>query len=225
MRQMGENFIPFGAFLLSFCSSELQIFIFAANSNNMQLKDSDRRKRFLSERISVVEASDSTSLIISPDYDQAKQKWLWLWVTLWSLAGIAVLLQLFGDYSKEEKLYLSVWLAFWFYFEYVGIYALLWKIKGFERLLINKDSFIYSKNLGKSGKKQIFPKQNISSLIPIAVSEKSLIFNLTNSYWNRGNEAVEIRVNGQNIRFGLKLSKPEAASVISFLRKSGIPPQ
>jgi hypothetical protein len=186
-------------------------------------KKSSRPKKFLSERISLAEVNGTSSLIISPDYDPSKQKWLWLWVILWTLAGLIVFAQLLGNYTREEKLFLGVWLAFWFYFEYVGVYALLWKIKGFERLLINQESFIYSKNIGKSGKKQVFYKQNITALNTIDISEKSLIFNLSSSYWNRGNESIEIRVNGKDIKFGLKLSKPEAASVVSFLRKAGIP--
>jgi hypothetical protein len=172
--------------------------------------------KFISDRISISESQGNVSIIISPDYDARKQKFLTVWLLLWTLGGLVIFTQLFGEYTKDEKLFFSAWLAFWLYFEIVGINAFLWKKKGFERLSLKNNNVYYYK--GKS-KPKVFEMDMINDLEVCSPSEKSLLANLSDSYWNQGSETIQMGYKGKSFKFGFKLSKSEALSLTGFLKK------
>ncbi|MBA3899687.1 MAG: hypothetical protein H0X62_05665 [Bacteroidetes bacterium] len=174
--------------------------------------------KFLSERISVSETKGSTSIIISPDYSDSKQSLLTTWIIFWTLGGLVIISQLFGHYSQEEKAFLFVWVVFWLYFEYIGLFAWLWKKYGKEKIILKNEKVLYAKNLKSKNKFVVMEQESITEINRLKNSEKNLLYNLSNSYWNRGNETCEFRYHGKNIRFGLKLTEEEASKLVSLLK-------
>jgi hypothetical protein len=174
---------------------------------------------FLSERISYSEVEKGNArIIISPDYEDSKQSFLATWVVFWTLGGLVMLSQVFGNYNRDEKLFLIIWLFFWLYFEYVGVYAWLWKKYGSEKITIKNDKVYYSKNLKWKKKPIVMQQEMITEINQLEISEKNLLHNLSNSYWNRGNDTCSFRYQGKTIRFGLKLSPVEAAKLVKLLK-------
>jgi len=86
--------------------------------------------QFDSERIQINPNGEDTEIIISGKIPQNQFVMLSAWVVAWSVSGIYVLIQLFGDLPQETKTFMMVWLAFWFYFEYKIGSACLWRKHG-----------------------------------------------------------------------------------------------
>jgi hypothetical protein len=123
------------------------------------------------------------------------------------------------NYSQEEKLFLFVWLMFWLYFEYISVYAWLWKKYGREKISLKNNKIFYSKNFKWQKKPVMMDLELITEINKLEVSEKNLLLNLSNSYWNRGNERCAFRYRGKNILFGLKLTPDEANKLVNLLKK------
>lgn len=173
-----------------------------------------------SNRINISEKVGSTSIIILSQKDKKKQGILLSWIVLWSLGGLVVLTQLFGKTNSEEKIFLSVWIAFWIYFEFITCHAYLWRRFGFERLLIEGDKFYYRREIKNNGKTSIFDISSIKNIELIDDSNENSFFkNLRESYWIIGGETVTFNVNGKLIKIGLQLEKQDAQKLQKLIEK------
>jgi len=70
---------------------------------------------------------------------------LGVWLTGWTLGGIAVIAALVSGHNG--RLFYSWWLCIWMVGEISGISTWLWNSFGQERMLINEDSFTHSRVL------------------------------------------------------------------------------
>ncbi|HET6245295.1 MAG: hypothetical protein H0V01_15065 [Bacteroidetes bacterium] len=175
--------------------------------------------KYLSERVSVSQTKESLSIVITPDVEPLKQTLLSTWVVFWSFAGLVILTQIFGEYSREQKTFMFIWLLFWAYFEYVTVYAWVWKKYGFEKLTIMEGKLNYRRFIKGKGKMKIF---NISSIKDINITQESansIFSNLNNSYWVVGGERISIDENSNKTKFGIKLTNTEAVSVVKLIKK------
>ena len=173
-----------------------------------------------SNRINISEKVGSTSIIILSQKDKKKQGILLSWIVLWSLGGLVVLTQLFGKTNSEEKIFLSVWIAFWIYFEFITCHAYLWRRFGFERLLIEGDKFYYRREIKNKGKSHSYDCSSIKKIELIDdSSENSFLKNLRESYWIIGGEALSIEVNGKAVKLGLQLEKQDVLKLHKLLLK------
>ncbi len=175
--------------------------------------------KFISERVSVAETKDAISIVIAPDTEPLKQTLLSTWVVFWSAAGLIVLSQLFGDYDREQKTFMFVWLLFWAYFEYISVYAWLWKKYGLEKIAVKEGKFFYKRSLKGKGKTHVFAKPSQENIKIEEVDENSLTSSLNKSYWIVGGEIIFVNSFTNKLKLGIKLNNNEAALVLKLIKK------
>ena len=174
----------------------------------------------LSDRISLSEKDGSTSIIITSRKEDSSQTMLFTWMIFWSIAGVVVLTQLFGDYDTEQKMFMYVWMAFWLYFEYTVVIAFFWRKYGFERILIKGNELLYKKDIKGAGRVISVDLREITQVKTIDYEEKSFSFILKKSYWNLGYEKIQITYGRDKVlQIGSELYNVEALKVINYIDK------
>ena len=174
--------------------------------------------KFLSERISVSEKPQATSIIITPERVEAKQTLLFTWLVFWTIGGIIVFSQLFYDYNKDTKLFLLVWLFFWAYFEYVMVGAYFWRKYGFERIIIKNGKLNYKKDIKGRGKTKNFDIEFVRNIEMIDHSDSSFFKNLSRSYWVVGGETIKFDYHSKTISIGMQLEQEEAGKLMKLIK-------
>jgi hypothetical protein len=174
----------------------------------------------LSDRISLLEKPNATSIAIIARKEDKSQTLLFTWMIFWTIAGIVVFTQLFGDYNSEQKMFMYVWMAFWLYFEYTVVIAFFWRKYGIEKILIQDNILSYKKDIKGKGKTIKIDLREISQVKTIEYENTSIIYNIKKSYWNLGYEKIEI-THGNNLKFqfGLELYNAEALKIINIIDK------
>ena len=98
----------------------------------------------LTGRIKITQKGNETIIEILPLRDAFKTRLLFSWLLVWTLCGILVFSQFFSNLSREEKLLMAVWMAFWAYFEYKISKVYVWRKNGSEKISITAESLTYS---------------------------------------------------------------------------------
>ena len=91
----------------------------------------------MSDRISYTETNDELKIKIKALLDEKKQQLLLIWIVLFSICGILLFSQIFGDYEKTTLLFFGVYMAFWLFFEFKVIYAYRWRKYGVEEIILS----------------------------------------------------------------------------------------
>lgn len=174
----------------------------------------------ISNRVSVLEKEEGLSLVIKADYDQNKQNMLMVWILAWTIGGIAIFFQtILGDLSRETKIYLMVWMAFWAYFEYLTVLAFFWHKKGIEKILFKSDRFIYRRGIFGIGKPEECYYDLVKNIQLIEFNEKSIIAFLSLSYWQISGETIQFDYQSKRYKFGYNLNKNEQIEISKLLKK------
>jgi hypothetical protein len=77
-----------------------------------------------------------------------------MWISGWSLCGVAVTVQLllYGEeFTREQFTYLLIYLSLWTFFEVKVLNAYRWVKTGKELIEIKDGTFSYTKIFGKRG--------------------------------------------------------------------------
>jgi len=159
------------------------------------------------------------TIIISPKKEPLKGALLFAWLMMWSFCGVYVMIQLFESYSKEEKLYLIIFLLFWVYFEYKAIKAYLWRKLGREMLMIDNHALSIKKAYKNYGKSTQYYLENINGLKLKKVSDRSFSDQIEGSYWSVRGERIAFNYLRKEIKFGIQLSETEARKLYGLISK------
>ncbi|MBK9672075.1 MAG: hypothetical protein IPP56_13385 [Bacteroidetes bacterium] len=172
-----------------------------------------------SKRVKIVQDKQITSIEIVPENDTTKTNLLLAWLIVWTICGIIIFSQFFSNMSREEKLLMAVWMAFWAYFEYKIGSTYLWRKNGSEKILISSDTLSY--NITISGKtiEKKFSLIAISNLEIYPFGKNNFSESLQSSYWVRGNESVFFTHEGTKIGVGFQLNLDEARQVQQCIQK------
>ncbi|HRH63361.1 MAG TPA: hypothetical protein PLI68_08540 [Bacteroidia bacterium] len=172
-----------------------------------------------SKRVKIVQDKQNTSLEIIPENDTVKTNLLLAWLIVWTICGIIIFSQFFSNMSREEKLLMAVWMAFWAYFEYKIGNTYLWRKNGSEKIQISSDMLTYNLTIsGKSIEKK-FPLSSLSNLELYPFGKNNFSESLQSSYWVRGNESVFFTCDGVKIGVGFQLNLEEARQVLQCIQK------
>lgn len=173
----------------------------------------------IGERITYKTDNGQLEVSISGKIPKWQETLLFGWAIAWSLCGLFILQYLFGDWPKEQKLFLVAYLAFWAYFEYKAVYAWLWRKYGFESITIkNGDLFLKNDLLGR-GKVTKYFTQNIKDFGFLNTNPKSFGSVYFNSFWMVGGETIGFKHLSQKVTLGRQLNEKDAAKLIGVLRK------
>lgn len=173
----------------------------------------------IGNRINYSKEGDSVNIEIYPEQDKNKLIMLKLWVLAWSVCGIIVITQLFGNYTGSEKAMIAIYLALWGYFLLKTLDALRWNIYGKEVITVDTETLIYTQLVGKRGIPKSYLSSDIKNLKYVEESKSGFLNSITQSYWIIGGEAIQFEFEDTIKRFGFKLSKNESNQLIQLLNK------
>ncbi|MFZ5552214.1 MAG: hypothetical protein ACOZCO_03790 [Bacteroidota bacterium] len=171
----------------------------------------------LSDRVSWKEHDAYTTIVISPRLERGKETLLTTWVLAWTVIGIIFIVQLFLEYTREEKLYMIVFLTFWAYYEYRVGYVWMWRRKGVELIKIEDGKLTYKRSINKYGKAYSFFLDNIRNFGKME-KEESFFKELERSFWVIGGERLGFEYQQKTVKFGVQLSDEETNKLENFLK-------
>lgn len=177
--------------------------------------------KFISQRISYRKSADALSIIITGKIERSKETLLLSWLIAWTFCGLMVLYAMFfQSLSKEEKLYLVIFLSFWGYFEYKIIKVFRWRKWGKEYIMIADGKLSIKKSIKEFGKADEYFLDNIKNLKPVEKSKTSFFQYLEKSFWVMGDECIQFDYQGKTIKFGMQLEQNEVLPVLKLLTNS-----
>ncbi len=168
----------------------------------------------MDKRITINKKDDKLTITILAFKDKGKQTMLLLWIILFSLCGIAIISQFFGNYDNNTKIFFGVYIAFWLFFEFKVIYAYRWRKFGLEFITVEKDNIILTKEIRKRGITQSYDKGEISNLRIFENADNNFIKSMTSSYWNINKYTLAFDFKNQIIPFAIDLTKKEANKIL-----------
>jgi hypothetical protein len=165
-------------------------------------------------RISIDETEDQLSIAINGKIPAAQFNMLALWFLLWTIAGIIVISQMFAPMDQNVKIFLLVWLGFWFYFEAKIGKALMWRKSGVEKILINKDKFRLGFEVPFGTRIYEFNTSNVRNFHSLEKEKGVFIKNYFDSFWVVGGESIGFFANGKLQSFGRQLDEETAKQLL-----------
>lgn len=174
----------------------------------------------ISERVRIEEGATGLRVRIAAYRESAKQRILTLWVVLWSLCGLFVAAQLFTAIPGQQKLILIVFLAFWGYFEYMALYALIWRYSGEEELRIGEGELLIESRILSKKKAARYALSKVKALRVIEHEEEAFRTQLESAYYVLGRPMLGFEYDGTPVRFGEKLSETEAKELATRLNRT-----
>lgn len=172
---------------------------------------------YIGERVSYSEKNGELIIVISGKVEKWQETLLTVWMIAWTFCGIYVLAQLFGEYSREEKLMFVVYTSFWAYFEYKIVYAFFWRKWGSELIRVGGGSIQIKKDIKKYGKVNSYFIENLKNLKQEYLKDRSFAKVMANSFWNMTEKAISFEYFGKLIAFGIQLSDEDAKKVLKLI--------
>lgn len=172
-------------------------------------------------RISWFEKNESLYLTISGRIESWKETLLAVWLLAWTICGTAVLGQLLlEENSRQDAIFLIIYLSFWVYFEVRIGRAYMWRKYGNERIRIGEGKLIYKREIKTFGKAKTFLIDNMDKFQQVEESDRSFAKAYGKSFWVVGGETLEFEHMGSKIRIGMQLEKSEAKAIYKLLKQA-----
>jgi hypothetical protein len=189
-------------------------------------------EKWIGDRISTFTDKDYTSIIIYPKRERWKEALLLAWVIGFTFVGFyMIFLLLFGldtidnsalkddpnEVLRNQKIYLSVFIAFWVYFEYKVVYGLLWLLFGKELIRIDGEKLSLKNSIFSFGKAKKYFNDNIKKIELIEQKPFSFGFDYENAFWRKGTDSLIFEYLNKTIPFGKKINEKEAKLLMRFM--------
>ncbi|MCO6501079.1 MAG: hypothetical protein J5I47_11995 [Vicingus serpentipes] len=166
------------------------------------------------ERVRIAKKEGELVITIKAFSDGGKQKILLLWIVLFSLCGIAIISQFFGNYDNGTKVFFGAYVAFWLFFEFKVIYAYRWRKYGMERIIVDKENLTLIKEIGQRGITQKYPLNEIRNLGVFVNKDSNFVKSITSSYWNINKYTLAFDYEENTIPFAIDLSPKDVKLVL-----------
>lgn len=168
----------------------------------------------MGDRIKYIEEGNTLKLIIKALLDDKKQQLLLIWIILFSICGVLLFTQLFGNYEKSTLLFFGVYMAFWLFFEFKVIYAYRWRKFGREQIILKENQLILIKEIGKRGVTQQFELDKIKKVEKFDSAEHAFFKSMNTSYWNINKYTLSFKIEDNTIPFAIDLNEEEAKKLL-----------
>jgi hypothetical protein len=173
----------------------------------------------VSDRISILKQEDLLSIVILPGLDKKRLAAIFIWLVAWSLCGIVMFIGYFQTKGEDAKLFILVYLSFWFYFEYNIIRSYFWKKGGKEKLWIKGGFLHYQRELHQRGKIIELETSLVNPVELIELRPTRFMDTISQSFWIRGGERLLLQSQAKQIRFGMQLTDAEAKELRKEINK------
>lgn len=172
----------------------------------------------ISERASYVEKENELSLVVVANNDRSKVFNVSLLLTLWLIGGSVVVWNYFGMTDEKTKIMTLVWIAFWLYFTYVMVKALLWLWKGREILKFRNGELFYKKDTSGRGWVSSFPLDKIKNVKAKEQKDGSWLKKFGADYWSTDCDCITFECEEKETAIGYNLNEKEVSKIVFFLK-------
>lgn len=173
--------------------------------------------QLIGNRISILEKEGKLSIVIFSYRRKMKNIFLIAWIIAFTLCGLLVLPEFKYAQENDRKIFWAVFIAFWVYFEILVLKALLWRLRGKEKIIITKDVVKIMKFVTGLERFKEYRLDQISNWKKI-LNDNGLISSYENAYWFVGGECIGFDYYGRDIRFGNQLDDEEAKALIGKIK-------
>jgi hypothetical protein len=191
-------------------------------------------EKWISDRISTFTDKAYTSIIIFPKRKRWKEALLFAWTLGFTFVGVYLIYVLFFDMNsinnsqtqlegnpvevlRQQKIYLTIFIAFWVYFEFKVVKGLLWVVLGKEMIKIDSDAIFIKNSILSYGKSNRYFHENIKKMELIEHKEFSFGFDYENAFWRKGTDSIIFDHKTKPISFGRKLDAQTARLLLRFI--------
>lgn len=174
--------------------------------------------KLISERVSVQEKDNVLSVVMLPTTDKKKLNLMLLWLLAWTACGVIVFMNYFKLNNQDAKLFIIIYLSFWFYFEYKIARAWIWKKFGREKVWLKSGKLFLQKEINGKGKIKEYELDLVNEVKLIELSHASFADTINQSFWIKGGERIQFQYMAKTITFGMQLSDKEAYEVIREIK-------
>ncbi len=173
----------------------------------------------IGDRISFEDSKIKTTVVIIPERNNTVNALMGAWLGMWYCIGLTVMWALFTfTLIEQERIFLYIFLLFWFYYAFRITSAFLWLLFGKELLKLDKDGFHIKNSFFSFGKLKTYYFDNIKEFT-FEIPEKRTIRGVwESSPWVSGGERFEFEYFGKLKRFGRKLSEKESKLLNNLLQ-------
>lgn len=173
----------------------------------------------MEQRIKVVEQGEELTVEIKAFKDDGKHAFLRAWMVMWSLAGLAVIgFLLTTQFTKQEYVFLAIYMAFWCYFEYKIVYVYRWRTHGVEKITVRPGEIEMTRLIKGRGIPQVFLAEEIIDFQKYEETSKAgKVFG--DSYWVVSNPAMVFDHRGRTVSLGMELGEKDASRLFGKIKK------
>ncbi len=190
-------------------------------------------EKWIGDRISYIDERQHCTIVIHPKRKKWKESILFAWLIGYTLVGVYMIYLLFfgmdtidnsqleGDPQeilRNQQLYLTIFIAFWLYFEYKVVRGFLWLISGKELIKISKDELIVKESIFTYGKSHRYFSSNLKSFEMIEQKTFSFGFDYENAFWRKGTNSLIFDINGKSVGFAKKIDEKEANLLMRLIK-------
>lgn len=170
--------------------------------------------KVISERTSILKKEDLVSVVILPDTNKTKLRVLFLWLMAWTICGLIVFANYFKMTDQNSKMFIIVYLSFWFYFEFNIIRTFIWRRSGKEKLWVQNGVLHYQREMNGKGKIREFDLNLISPLELMELKPTRFSDTVNQSFWIKGGERIQFFSQSKTVALGMQISDEEAKKII-----------
>jgi energy-coupling factor transporter transmembrane protein EcfT len=173
--------------------------------------------RIISERISITENADKTSIVILGKLERWKESLLLFWLLAWTFCGTVFIYYYLFPTPYQYSVVMLIFLIFWIYFELKIAKIFLWRRSGFEFLEFANGNFSIKNSIHGYGKLSNYDIREIKSFEKINFQQKNFFAFMDQSFWVLGGDRIYFKYNGKDIIFGKQIIEEEQNALIQIL--------
>lgn len=173
----------------------------------------------ISKRASFVKNEKELSIVISSAENRDKAKNVGIILALWLTGGVIIGITYFDTADKNTKMFILVYLAFWFYFTYVIGKAFMWQWNGKELIKVRDGKLIYKKDVSGRGMVMDYPLSEIKHFRKYGEKTPGWIKKIGGDYWSVDCDSLAFDYEGKEIPLGYKLSEKEQGTILKLLKE------
>lgn len=174
----------------------------------------------IGKKVSYVQTPEKLLININGRGTKKQVNLVILWLLLWTICGTILVVELFADYSGQQKIVLAVMVAFWLYFEYAVYYIYRWRKGGIEILKIQGDTMTYSREINGVGKVQTFDARQVRNLKMVDYEDSDFQRAYYKSWYSIGGEMVQFTINGREHRVAMQIEEDDAKKLLKLIDKA-----
>ncbi len=173
----------------------------------------------IGNRIDVVEEGSETTITISGRTERWKESVLLFWLLAWTVCGMVVGSQLFGEDDKSIFIMYIVYLGFWAYFEYKIGHAMIWRVWGKEVIKLEPKYMWLKRDIRGYGKVSQYFTDNMRQIKLTDLSNKPFAKAYNESFWVVGGERLSFEYLGEEKGFAYQLNESDTRQLLNLLKK------